>query len=121
MPTYIDKPSVISAAGSPPNRIEEYVGRVNSGHSTVSIARMVSPGGWEEPGQSPAFEEITLVLRGTLRVEYAGGVLFVRAGQAVVAHPGEWVKYGTPDAGGAEYFAVCVPAFTPAAVRRDPT
>jgi quercetin dioxygenase-like cupin family protein len=119
MPTHIEMPSIVPAAGHPPKRIEEYVGRVNSGHATVSVARMISPAGWEEPGQRPAFEEITLVLRGTLRVEHAGGEMLVRAGEVVVAHPGEWVRYGTPDRGGAEYVAICVPAFTPAAVRRD--
>jgi quercetin dioxygenase-like cupin family protein len=119
MPTLIAQPAVIEAAGNLPKRIEEYAGRVNSGHAAVSVARMVSPEGWEEPGQSPEFEEITVVLKGLLRVEHEGGVLDVRAGQAVVAHPGEWVRYSSPEAGGAEYIAVCLPAFSPHTVHRD--
>ena len=119
MPTHIAKPTVIEAAGNLPKRIEEYAGRVNSGHDSVSVARMVSPAGWREPGQRPQFEEITVVLSGVLRVEPDGGVLTVRAGEAVVAHPDEWVRYSTPEPGGAEYIAVCVPAFSPATVRRD--
>jgi quercetin dioxygenase-like cupin family protein len=119
MPTHIPKPTVIEAAGNLPKRIEEFAGRVNSGHGTVSVARMVSPAGWQEPGQRPDFEEITVVLRGTLRVEHEGGALMVRAGEAVVAHPGEWVRYSTPEADGAEYVAVCLPAFSPETVRRD--
>jgi quercetin dioxygenase-like cupin family protein len=119
MPTHIPKPTVIEAAGNLPKRIEEFAGRVNSGHGTVSVARMVSPAGWQEPGQRPEFEEITVVLRGTLRVEHEGGALMVRAGEAVVAHPGEWVRYSTPEADGAEYVAVCLPAFSPETVRRD--
>lgn len=120
MPTHIGKPTIIEAAGNLPKRIEEFAGRVNSGHSTVSVARMVSPAGWQEPGQRPEFEEITVVLRGTLRVEYEGGELVVRAGEAVVTRPGEWVRYSTPEPGGAEYVAVCVPAFSPQTVHRDP-
>jgi len=119
VPTLIAAPTVIPAAGAPPKRIEEYAGRVNSGHVNVSVARMVSPQGWVEPGQRPAFEEITVVLRGMLRVEHEGGTIDVRAGQAIVTHPGEWVRYSSPDAGGAEYVAVCVPAFSLAAVNRD--
>jgi mannose-6-phosphate isomerase-like protein (cupin superfamily) len=119
MPRLIEKATVIQAAGNKPKRIEEYVGRVNSGDASLSVARMISPGGWEEPGQRPEFEEITVVLRGRLRVEYEGGVLHVAAGQAVVTSPGEWVRYGTPDAEGAEYVAVCLPAFSPAGVHRD--
>lgn len=119
MPTLIDAPSVIEAAGNVPKRIEEYAGRVRSGHTGVSVARMRSPEGWREPGQRPEFEEITVVLAGMLRVEHAGGALEVRAGQAVVAHPGEWVRYGSPEAGGAEYVAVCLPAFSPDTVHRD--
>src|SRR3954452_24610380 len=103
MPRLIDQPTVIQSAGNKPKRIEGYAGRVNSGHSGVSVARMVSPEGWIEPGQRPSFEEITVVLRGLLRVEHAGGALDVRGGQAVVAHPGEWVRYSSPEAGGAEY------------------
>ena len=120
MPTLIDAPAVVPAAGTRPKRIEEYAGRVNSGHTAVSVARMVSPEGWIEPGQAPEFEEITVVLRGTLRVEHRHGVLDVLAGQAVVAHPGEWVRYSTPEPGGAEYVAVCLPAFSLDAVHRDP-
>jgi len=119
VPTLIAAPSVIEAAGNKPKRIEEYAGRVNSGHDCVSVARMQSPQGWEEPGQRPEFEEITVVLRGVLRVEHEGGVLEVGAGQAVVTAPGEWVRYSTPHDGGAEYIAVCVPAFSPATVHRD--
>jgi len=119
MPKLIEKPTVIQAAGNKPKRIEEFAGRVNSGHASVSIARMVSPEGWQEPGQQPQFEEITLVLRGLVRVEHAAGTLDVRAGQAVVASPGEWVRYSTPEPGGAEYVAVCLPAFSPATVHRD--
>jgi mannose-6-phosphate isomerase-like protein (cupin superfamily) len=119
MPTLIPKPSIIQAAGTKPKRIEEYVGRVNSGHSAVSIARMVSPQGWQEPGQRPEFEEVTVVVKGTLRVEYGGGTMDVHAGQAVVTHPGEWVRYSTPEEGGAEYVAVCVPAFSMETVHRD--
>jgi GNAT superfamily N-acetyltransferase/quercetin dioxygenase-like cupin family protein len=119
MPRRIERPAVIEAAGHPPKRIEEYAGRVNSGHAAVSVARMVSPHGWSEPGQRPEFEEITVVLRGTLRVEHEGGALDVAAGEAVVTAPGEWVRYGTPHPGGAEYVAVCLPAFSPATVHRD--
>ena len=119
MPTLVAAPSVIKAAGEPPKRIEEYAGRVNSGHDGVSVARMVSPSGWREPGQRPEFEEITVVLRGTLRVEYEGGVYDVMAGQAIVTHPGEWVRYSSPGPEGAEYVAVCVPAFSPQTVHRD--
>jgi quercetin dioxygenase-like cupin family protein len=119
MPTHIPKPTVIEAAGNLPKRIEEFAGRVNSGHATVSVARMISPAGWKEPGQRPDFEEITVVLRGILRVEHEGGALIVGAGEAVVAHPGEWVRYSTPEPGGAEYVAVCLPAFSPETVRRD--
>jgi len=119
MPTLIAAPAVVAAAGTKPKKIEEFAGRVNSGHANVSVARMTSPPGWEEPGQRPEFEEITVVLRGLLRVEHAGGVLDVRAGQAVVTEPGEWVRYSTPGADGAEYVAVCVPAFSPGTVHRD--
>lgn len=119
MPRLIAQPSVIQAAGNKPKRIEEYAGRVNSGHDTVSVARMVSPSGWEEPGQRPEFEEITVVLRGMLRVEYEGGALDVRAGQAVVAEPGEWIRYSSPEPEGAEYVAICLPAFSPNTVHRD--
>lgn len=119
MPRLIEKPAVIEAAGNKPKRIEEFAGRVNTGHASASVARMVSPGGWVEPGQRPEFEEITVVLRGLLRVEHEGGALEVRAGQGVVTAPGEWVRYSTPEAGGAEYIAVCLPAFSPSNVHRD--
>lgn len=120
MPRLIEQPTVIEAAGNLPKRIEEYAGRVNSGHAGVSVARMVSPEGWREPGQRPEFEEITVVLRGALRVESEDGTLEVAAGQAVVASPGEWVRYSSPKPGGAEYVAVCLPAFAPETVHRDP-
>ena len=119
MARLIEAPSVIQAAGNKPKRIEEYAGRVNSGHGAVSVARMVSPEGWEEPGQRPEFEEITVVLNGMLRVEHEAGEMEVRAGQAVVTAPGEWVRYSTPEPGGAEYVAVCLPAFSPETVHRD--
>lgn len=119
MPKLIEQPTVIAAAGNKPKTIEEYVGRVNSGHTAVSVARMVSPEGWVEPGQRPEFEEMTIVLRGMLRVEHDDGVLDVRAGQAIVTSPGEYVRYSSPEPGGAEYVAVCLPAFSPATVHRD--
>lgn len=119
MPRLIERPTVIQAAGNKPKQIEEFAGRVNSGHAGVSVARMISPEGWIEPGQRPEFEEITLVLRGTLRVEHERGALDVHAGQAIVTHPGEWVRYSSPEPGGAEYVAVCTPAFTPQSVHRD--
>src|SRR5712691_6372772 len=119
MPRLIAAPAVVSAAGTKPKKIEEFAGRVNSGHAGVSVARMTSPSGWREPGQRPEFEEITVVLRGMLRVEHSGGVLDVQAGQAVVTAPGEWVRYSTPGADGAEYIAVCLPAFSPTTVHRD--
>jgi mannose-6-phosphate isomerase-like protein (cupin superfamily) len=119
MPTLIPAPTIIHAAGNKPKRIEEYAGRVNTGHADVSVARMVSPEGWAEPGQRPDFQEITLVLRGTLRVEHDGGSMDVCAGQAIVTQPGEWVRYASPAAGGAEYVAVCLPAFSPDTVHRD--
>jgi mannose-6-phosphate isomerase-like protein (cupin superfamily) len=119
MPRVIAAPTVIKAAGNKPKRIEEFAGRVNSGHESVSVAKMTSPSGWEEPGQRPEFEEITVVLRGTVHVEHEGGALDVHAGQAVVTAPGEWVRYSTPGADGAEYIAVCLPAFSPATVHRD--
>jgi len=120
MPRLIAAPAIVQAAGTKPKRIEEYAGRVNSGHLGVSVARMVSPAGWREPGQRPEFEEITVVLRGKLVVEHETGALEVSAGQAVVTRPGEWVRYSTPEPGGAEYVAVCLPAFSPATVHRDP-
>jgi quercetin dioxygenase-like cupin family protein len=119
MPKLIERPTIVQAAGTKPKQIEEFAGRVNSGHERVSVARMVSPEGWQEPGQRPEFEEITVVLRGLLRVEHEAGTLDVRAGQAVVTAPGEWVRYATPEPGGAEYVAVCLPAFSPSTVHRD--
>jgi mannose-6-phosphate isomerase-like protein (cupin superfamily) len=119
MPKHITSPTVIEAAGNLPKRIEEFVGRVNSGHAGVSVARMVAPAGWQEPGQRPEFEEITVVLRGELRVEHEEGALTVRAGEAVVTRPGEWVRYSSPEPGGAEYVAVCLPAFAADTVHRD--
>lgn len=119
MPTLIDTPTVIAPAGNKPKVIEEFVGRVNTRREDISIARMKSPPGWQEPGQRPEFEEVTVVLSGTLRVEHAAGVLAVDAGQAVIAHPGEWVRYSSPEPEGAEYVAICLPAFGPETVHRD--
>ena len=119
MPTLIARPTVMPAAGNKPKRIEEFIGRVNSGHSNVSVAHMESPQGWVEPGQRPDFEEITVVLGGTVRVEYEGGVMDVHAGQAVVTKRGEWVRYSSPAPGGAEYVAICLPAFSMETVHRD--
>ncbi len=121
MPTLVTQPTRIEAAGNKPKLIDEYIGRVNSRHGQVSIAYMRSPSGWVEPGQTPEFEEFTVVLKGMLRVTHRGGVLDVRAGQAVVTHPGEWVQYSTPEPEGAEYIAVCLPAFSPDTVHRDGT
>src|SRR5829696_3481762 len=118
MPRLIKEPKIATAAGNKPKRIEEYVGRISSGHVNVSIARMVSPGGWIEPAQQPEFEEITIVLRGTLRVESEGGVLDVQRGQAVITQAGERVRYSTPGDDGAQYIAVCLPAFSPQTVNR---
>jgi ethanolamine utilization protein EutQ len=119
MPTLVSQPTRIAAPGNKPKLIDEYVGRVNSQTSGVSVAHMRSPQGWEEPGQTPEFDEFTIVLKGTLHVEHHGGGLDVNAGQAVIAHRGEWVKYSTPHPDGAEYIAVCSPAFSPAMVHRD--
>ena len=121
MPVHITQPTRIEAAGNKPKLIDEYVGRVNSRTSAQSIAHMRSPGGWVEPGQTPEFDEYTVVLRGCLRVESEQGaqVIEVRAGQAVWTRAGEWVRYSTPDADGAEYIAVCLPAFSPSTVHRD--
>lgn len=121
MPDLIEKPTIIAAAGTLPKRIAEYVGRVNSATEAVSVARMESPAGWIEPGQTPEFEEYTVVLRGLLRVETRSGTIDVKAGQAIVAHRGEWVRYSTPEPGGAEYIAVCLPAFSPDLVHREPS
>ncbi|MGC2198234.1 MAG: AraC family ligand binding domain-containing protein [Terriglobales bacterium] len=119
MPTLISQPTRIEAAGNKPKLIDEYVGRVNSQTSGVSVAHMRSPQGWVEPGQTPEFDEFTIVLKGTLRVAHRRGTLEVKAGQAVIAHAGEWVQYSTPEAPGAEYIAVCLPAFSMEAVHRD--
>jgi|SRR5438045_2366096 len=119
MPTLISQPSRIEASGNKPKVIEEYVGRVNSETAGASVAHMRSPEGWQEPGQTPDFDEYTVILRGALRVEHKGGTLQVSAGQAVITQAGEWVRYSTPFPGGAEYIAVCVPAFSPDTVHRD--
>jgi mannose-6-phosphate isomerase-like protein (cupin superfamily) len=119
MPEHVKGPTIVMAAGSPPKRIEEYVGRVNTGESSLSIARMRSPEGWAEPRQTPEFDEYTVVLVGCLRVEHEGGVIEVQAGEAVVCKAGEWVRYSSPRSGGAEYIAVCLPAFSPETVHRD--
>lgn len=119
MPILIDKPKIIEAAGNKPKLIREFVGRVRTGDEALSVAQMTSPEGWLEPGQRPRFDEYTVVLKGMLRVEHEGGALDVRAGQAVIAKAGEWVRYSSPEAGGAEYVAVCLPAFSPDTVRRD--
>ncbi|MEK6235415.1 MAG: cupin domain-containing protein, partial [Planctomycetales bacterium] len=118
MPRFIEAPQVVTAAGNKPKRIEEFAGRVSSGHENASVARMVSPSGWEEPAQQAEFEEITVVLRGFLRVETEEGTLDVRAGQAVIVGSGERVRYSTPGDDGAEYIAVCLPAFSPGIVHR---
>jgi len=119
MPTLLNDPTIIEAAGNKPKLIEEFVGLVNSGTGEVSIARMKSPAGWSEPGQTPEFDEFSIVLHGVLRVQSQSGTLDVQPGQAVIAHRGEWVRYSTPNEGGAEYIAVCVPAFSIEAVHRD--
>jgi mannose-6-phosphate isomerase-like protein (cupin superfamily) len=119
MPTLISQPTRIQSAGNKPKLIDEYIGRVNSQTSSASIAHMRSPGGWIEPGQTPEFDEFTIVLKGKLRVEHKSGSLDVAAGQAIIAHAGEWVRYSTPDEGGAEYIAVCLPAFSMETVCRD--
>jgi len=119
MPTHIQSPTIINAAGNKPKRIEEYIGRVNSQESAVRIARMISPGGWVEPGQTPEFDEYTVVLRGMLKVETKEKVIEVRPGQAIVVHGKEWVRYSTPEREGAEYMAICIPAFSPNPVHRD--
>jgi mannose-6-phosphate isomerase-like protein (cupin superfamily) len=119
MATLVPAPSTIQAAGNKPKIIEEFIGRVNTRTESTSIARMQSPAGWEEPGQKPEFDEFTVVLKGMLRVRTQKGTLDVRAGQAVIAHRGEWVQYSSPEEGGAEYIAVCLPAFSPDTVHRD--
>jgi mannose-6-phosphate isomerase-like protein (cupin superfamily) len=119
MPQLIEKPTRITAAGNKPKLIDEYVGRVNSNTSSTSVAHMRSPSGWVEPGQTPEFDEFTVVLKGTLRVEHMEGSLDVSAGQAVITRSGEWIRYSTPFEDGAEYIAVCLPAFSPDSVHRD--
>ena len=119
MPVFIASPSIVEAAGTPAKRIEEYVGRVNSGTGVISIARMKSPAGWKEPGQAPEFDEYTVVLKGVLTVTAREGERLVEAGQAVIVTKGEWVRYSTPGPEGAEYIAVCLPAFSPDIVHRD--
>jgi mannose-6-phosphate isomerase-like protein (cupin superfamily) len=119
MPTLIKDPTIIEAAGNKPKLIEEFIGRVNSATVEVSIARMKSPSGWIEPGQTPAFDEYTVVLRGMLRVTTKAKTIDVCAGQAIIAHRGEWVQYGSPESDGAEYIAVCVPAFSMESAHRD--
>jgi ethanolamine utilization protein EutQ len=119
MPTLIPQPTRITAAGNKPKLIDEYIGRVNTKTSAVSVAHMHSPAGWIEPGQTPAFDEFTIVLQGFLRVEHRGGALDVPSGQGVIAHAGEWIRYSTPHEPGAEYIAVCLPAFSMETVHRD--
>jgi mannose-6-phosphate isomerase-like protein (cupin superfamily) len=119
MPSLIESPGIIPAAGDPPKIIEEFVGRVNSETSAVSVARMTSPAGWSEPGQAPEFDEYSVVLRGTLHVDSKTGAFDVKAGQAVIVRRGEWVRYSTPEPPGAEYISICIPAFSPRTVHRD--
>lgn len=119
MPTLIAAPTQITAAGNKPKIIHEFIGRVNSKTEALSVARMQSPSGWVEPGQTPEFDEYTVVLRGMLRVQHKAGAFDVRAGQAIITHKGEWVRYSTPEPDGAEYIAVCLPAFAPTTVHRD--
>ncbi len=119
MPLLIEKPTQVKAVGNKPKIIREYIGRVNSQDSTTSVAHMQSPSGWEEPGQTPEFDEYTVVLKGELQVKSKEGILQIKAGQAVIARKGEWVQYSTPGPEGAEYFAICLPAFSPDLVHRD--
>lgn len=119
MPQLVSAPTRVEAAGNKPKLIDEYIGRVNSAERRASVAHMRSPGGWVEPGQRPEFDEFTVVLRGALHVEHEGGVFTVNAGQAVITLAGEWVRYSTPGEDGAEYVAVCLPAFSPDTVHRD--
>lgn len=119
MPVLIQSPTRIEAAGNKPKLIDEFIGAVNTGESRLSIAHMRSPSGWLEPGQRPEFDEFTVVLNGMLRVEFDGGAMEVRPGQAIHTKPGEWIRYSTPLEGGAEYIAICLPAFSPATVHRD--
>jgi mannose-6-phosphate isomerase-like protein (cupin superfamily) len=119
VPEIIESPSRVQAAGTKPKLIDEFVGRVNTGEERVSVARMQSPEGWQEPGQRPDFDEYTVVIDGALRVEFEGGESDVRAGQAILVRAGEWVRYSTPEPGGAHYVAICLPAFSPDTVHRD--
>jgi mannose-6-phosphate isomerase-like protein (cupin superfamily) len=119
MATLIKSPSIIEAAGNKPKIIREYIGRINSSTQKISIARMTSPAGWGEPGQTPEFDEYTLVLNGTLKVETKENIFNVNEGQAIITHAGEWIRYSTPEADGAEYIAICLPAFAPETVHRD--
>ena len=119
MPTLIQAPKIIEAAGIVPERIEEFVGRVNTRTEHVSVARIISPIGWQEPGQRPDFQEISVVISGCLKVEHEAGIIEVKAGQAIIEFPGEWVRHSAPYAGGVDYFAICLPAFSPENVRRD--
>jgi ethanolamine utilization protein EutQ (cupin superfamily) len=119
MPTLVPQPTRVQAAGNKPKLIDEYIGRATTQTAPVSVAHMRSPAGWQEPGQTPEFDEYTIVLRGLLRVEHRGGHMDVRAGQAVIAHKGEWIRYSTPETDGAEYIAVCIPAFAIETVHRD--
>lgn len=120
MPTLIASPTQIVATGNKPKLIREYIGRVNSTTQAISVAHMTSPSGWVEPGQRPEFDEYTLVLKGTVRVEHEQGVIDVHAGQAVITHAGEWIRYSTPGLDGADYVAICLPAFSQQTVHRDP-
>lgn len=119
MPKLISSPTIIEAAGNKPKIIREFIGRVNSSTQKISIAKMTSPAGWEEPGQTPEFDEYTLVLKGTLRVETKDQIFDINAGKAIITYAGEWIKYSTPNPEGAEYIAVCLPAFSPETVHRD--
>jgi mannose-6-phosphate isomerase-like protein (cupin superfamily) len=119
MPELIGEPTQVTAVGEPPKIIDEYVGRVRTGEARLSVAHMRSPSGWSEPGQRPEFDEFTVVLHGALVVDYEGGQMTVQAGQGVHAKPGEWVRYSSPGAEGAQYIAVCLPAFSPGTVHRD--
>ena len=119
MPTHISKPTRITAAGNKPKIIEEFIGRVNSKTEGVSVAHMRSPSGWDEPGQTPEFDEYTIVLKGSLRVKHKAGSVEVKPGEAIIAHRGEWVQYSTPGPDGCEYIAICLPAFSPQTVHRD--
>ncbi|WP_417381592.1 cupin domain-containing protein [Gimesia sp.] len=119
MPRYIELPTIVKAAGNKPKQIEEFIGRVNTGDEFISVARMVSPGGWVEPAQSPEFQEMSVVLKGVLHVETKQGIFEVKTGQAIILDAGEWVRYSTPGEAGAEYIAICLPAFSPGTVHRE--